>query len=59
MKIGIDLGGTKTEAILIDNKGKELFRKRIETEKGQVETDFTIFICFWEYCLLFFLYFTN
>ena len=34
MKIGIDLGGTKTEAILIDNKGKELFRKRIETEKN-------------------------
>ena len=34
MKIGIDLGGTKTEAILIDTKGKELFRKRIETSKN-------------------------
>lgn len=34
MKIGIDLGGTKTEAILIDDFGKELFRKRIETEKN-------------------------
>ena len=31
MKIGIDLGGTKTEAILIDNTGKEIFRKRIKT----------------------------
>ena len=34
MKIGIDLGGTKTEAILIDNIGNELFRKRIQTEKS-------------------------
>ena len=34
MKIGIDLGGTKTEAILIENNGKELFRKRIQTEKN-------------------------
>ena len=34
MKIGIDLGGTKTEAILIDHDGKELSRKRIKTEKN-------------------------
>ena len=34
MKIGIDLGGTKTEAILIDPNGKELLRKRIKTEKN-------------------------
>ena len=34
MKIGIDLGGSKTEAILIDDKGKELLRKRIKTEKN-------------------------
>ena len=34
MKIGIDLGGTKTESILIDQKGHELFRKRISTEKN-------------------------
>ena len=32
MKIGIDLGGTKTEGILIDINGKELIRKRIKTE---------------------------
>ena len=34
MKIGIDLGGTKTEGILIDNSGKELSRNRIKTEKN-------------------------
>ena len=34
MKIGIDLGGTKTEGILIDNEGKELARNRIKTEKN-------------------------
>ncbi len=34
MKIGIDLGGTKTEGILIDNTGKELSRHRIKTEKN-------------------------
>ncbi|PPR48806.1 MAG: Fructokinase [Alphaproteobacteria bacterium MarineAlpha5_Bin4] len=34
MKIGIDLGGTKTEGILIDDDGKELTRDRIKTEKN-------------------------
>ena len=34
MKIGIDVGGTKTEGILIDNSGKELARNRIKTEKN-------------------------
>ena len=34
MKIGIDLGGTKTESILIDNVGNEVFRKRINTQKN-------------------------
>ena len=40
MKIGIDLGGTKTEGIVIDSTGDELIRKRINTEtsyKGTVE----------------------
>ena len=32
MKIGIDLGGTKTEGILIDSDGNELKRERIKTE---------------------------
>ena len=34
MKIGIDLGGTKTEGILIDSDGKELKRERIKTKKN-------------------------
>ena len=34
MKIGIDLGGTKTEGILVDDFGKELSRTRIKTEKN-------------------------
>ena len=34
MKIGIDLGGTKTEGILIDNEGKELIKTRIKTQKN-------------------------
>ena len=38
MKIGIDLGGTKTEAILIEDNGSELFRKRIQTEKNYTGT---------------------
>ena len=33
MKIGIDVGGTKTEGIIIESEGKELDRKRIHTEK--------------------------
>ncbi len=32
-RIGIDLGGTKIEGIVLDPEGKEVFRKRIPTEK--------------------------
>ena len=32
-RIGIDLGGTKIEGIVLDAGGKELFRKRIPTEQ--------------------------
>jgi len=32
-RIGIDLGGTKTESILLDPEGNEQFRKRIETPR--------------------------
>jgi fructokinase len=32
-RIGIDLGGTKIESIVLDDQGKELFRKRIETQQ--------------------------
>ena len=35
-RIGIDLGGTKTETVLLDSEGKQIHRKRITTprEKG-------------------------
>ena len=32
-RIGMDLGGTKIEGIVLDAQGKELFRKRIATER--------------------------
>ena len=34
MRIGVDLGGTKIEAIAISATGDEIARKRIETPKG-------------------------
>lgn len=33
-RIGIDLGGTKTEVILLDRQSRELFRARVPTPKG-------------------------
>ena len=41
MHIGVDLGGTKTESIILDQKGKEIERLRKETPKnyyGTLET---------------------
>src|SRR5258708_1437132 len=34
MRIGIDLGGTKIEALAIDNKGAELVRHRIDAPRN-------------------------
>lgn len=34
MRIGIDLGGTKIEAVLLDEKGDIQFRKRVSTPQG-------------------------
>ena len=34
MRIGVDLGGTKIEAIAIDKTGHELWRRRIATPAG-------------------------
>jgi len=34
MRIGIDLGGTKIEAIALDDAGRELGRKRVATPRG-------------------------
>ena len=33
-RIGIDLGGTKIEAIALDQGGREVFRKRVATPRG-------------------------
>jgi fructokinase len=32
-RIGIDLGGTKIEGVVLDSTGREIFRKRIATER--------------------------
>ncbi len=37
MRIGIDLGGTKIEAIALDEAGQELARKRVSTPAGDYE----------------------
>ena len=34
LRLGIDLGGTKTELIVLDASGKEVFRKRVPTPQG-------------------------
>jgi fructokinase len=34
-RIGIDLGGTKIEGVILDGRGREVFRKRIPTEREQ------------------------
>jgi fructokinase len=33
-RIGIDLGGTKTELLALDDSGREIFRKRVPTPQG-------------------------
>jgi fructokinase len=33
-RVGIDIGGTKIEALAIDARGREIFRKRIPTPRG-------------------------
>ena len=37
MHIGIDLGGTKIEALLLDTTGQALWRKRVATPQGQYQ----------------------
>ena len=38
MRIGIDLGGTKIEAVALDQCGETLFRKRVNTPQGDYAT---------------------
>ena len=37
MRIGIDLGGTKIEAIALADEGREVFRRRVDTPRGSYE----------------------
>ncbi|MBV1914149.1 MAG: hypothetical protein KUG72_02115 [Pseudomonadales bacterium] len=37
MKLGIDLGGTRIEAIVLDSKGVDIWRKRVATPRGSYE----------------------
>jgi fructokinase len=37
LRIGVDLGGTKIEATALDEKGREVYRKRIATPRGDYE----------------------
>ena len=37
MRIGIDLGGTKIEAIALDSRGRELRRVRVATPRGEYD----------------------
>src|SRR5256886_6255406 len=37
LRIGIDIGGTKIEALALDAAGREVFRKRIPTPRGDYD----------------------
>ena len=37
LRLGIDLGGTKTEIIAIDENGTELLRKRVQTRRDDYQ----------------------
>jgi fructokinase len=37
MKIGVDVGGTKIEALALDAQGREIFRKRVLTPRGDYD----------------------
>ena len=37
IRIGVDLGGTKIEALALDQHGRELKRKRVATPKGDYQ----------------------
>lgn len=38
--LGLDIGGTKIEALVLDARGREVYRKRFNTEKQSYETFF-------------------
>ncbi len=42
MQIGIDIGATKIESVILDENGEESFRERIECPKNYIQTVETI-----------------
>ena len=38
LRFGIDLGGTKTEGVILDGAGREAFRERVPTDPASYET---------------------
>ncbi len=44
IRIGIDLGGTKIEALAIDNQGVELVRHRIDTPRDDYDATITAMV---------------
>ena len=44
MRIGIDLGGTKIEAIALDDAGNELFRQRVATPVNDYQQVLTVIV---------------
>ena len=38
MNIGIDLGATKIESVLLENNGNEIYKNRIESPKNYEKT---------------------
>ena len=41
MRIGVDLGGTKIEAVVLDDAGAERFRRRVPTPRGDYDGTLT------------------
>jgi fructokinase len=37
LRIGVDIGGTKIEALALDAAGREVFRKRVPTPRGDYD----------------------
>ena len=48
MRIGIDLGGTKIEAVCVDEAGNKLDRIRLPTPKGDYEETLRVLIASFE-----------
>lgn len=44
MRLGIDLGGTKTEIIALDEGGGEIYRKRVDTDPGRYDAIVAILV---------------